>query len=293
MAGEPQRICRVGAMLGEGPCWDPTGDRLWFVDIKGRMAHRFDPATGTLAGWPAPAEIGWLIPDGAGGLLAGLQGRIARFDPASGSFTTLHDIEPRLPGNRLNDAATDRDGAVWFGTMDNDEASATGRLYRLEADGPRDGGLPPVVITNGPAFAPDGRTLYHTDTLGGVIHAVPVDADGTLGTPRPFATIDPADGYPDGPSVDSAGNVWTGLFGGWGVRCYAPDGSLLETVRFPVANVTKIAFGGADLRTAYATTARKGLDEAALAAQPDAGDLFAFRVEIPGLPAMPARAITR
>jgi sugar lactone lactonase YvrE len=68
------------------------------------------------------------------------------------------------------------------------------------------------------------------------------------------------------------------------VRRYAPDGTLLETVKLPVSNVTKIAFGGPDLKTAYVTTARKGLDAAALAAQPEAGDLFAFDVEVPGLP---------
>ena len=53
---------------------------------------------------------------------------------------------------------------------------------------------------------------------------------------------------------------------------------------FPVANVTKIAFGGSDLTTVYATTANKGLDAAALAKQPLAGGLFRFRVGTPGLP---------
>jgi sugar lactone lactonase YvrE len=43
---------------------------------------------------------------------------------------------------------------------------------------------------------------------------------------------------------------------------------------FPVANITKIAFGGPDLRTAYATTAAKGLSEER-AAQPWRA-LFAF-----------------
>ena len=81
---------------------------------------------------------------------------------------------------------------------------------------------------------------------------------------RVFVEIEEGAGYPDGPTVDSEGCLWTGLFGGWGVRRYAPDGRLLQTVRFPVANVTKIAFGGDDLTTAYATTAAKGLDAAAL-----------------------------
>ena len=54
-------------------------------------------------------------------------------------------------------------------------------------------------------------------------------------------------------------------------------------MEFPVANVTKIAFGGPDLTTVYATTARKGLSADELAAQPHAGDLFTFAVDVPGL----------
>jgi len=59
-------------------------------------------------------------------------------------------------------------------------------------------------------------------------------------------------------------------------------------VRFPCANITKLAFGGDDLRTVYATSARQGLDQAALEKQPDAGDLFAFRAEVAGIAVIPA-----
>ena len=207
-----------------------------------------------------------------------------RFDPGRGGFSRHAVPAPHPPTNRLNDAACDADGRIWFGTMDDGERDVSGRLFRHHGGRTLDTGLPAVAITNGPAFAPDGRTLYHTDTLDRVIHAVPIAADGTLGTPRVFAAIEDGAGYPDGSSVDSAGNVWIGLFGGWAARCYTPGGELVHTVRFPTANVTKIAFGGPRLTTAYATTARKGLDADALAAQPDAGNVFAFPVDIPGQP---------
>lgn len=51
-----------------------------------------------------------------------------------------------------------------------------------------------------------------------------------------------------------------GLWGGRAARRYAPDGALVDEVRFPCANVTKLAFGSPDLRTAFATTATLGLD---------------------------------
>jgi len=284
VAGAPYRVASVGATLGEGPVWVGREDALWFVDIKAPRIHRFEPISGDLQSWDAPSQVGWVLPEQGGGFIVGMQRGVERFDPATGGFTPLHAPEAHLPGNRLNDATTDGRGRILFGSMDDSEGDLTGRVYVLDESGVADTGLPPVSITNGPAVSPDGRTLYHTDTLGKVIHAVEINDDGSLGAMRVFATIEEGAGYPDGPVVDSEGCVWTGMFFGWGVRRYAPDGTLLETVKLPVSNVTKIAFGGPDLKTAYVTTARKGLDADALAAQPEAGDLFAFEVEVPGLP---------
>lgn len=277
-------VLPVGATLGEGPTWIARDAALWFVDIKQHLIHRFDPASGEHRWWQAPGQVGWVFPGDDGLLVAGLQGGIARFDPASGCFTILATPEADRPGNRLNDATVDAAGRIWFGSMDDGEEAATGRVYVYDRAQVRNSGLAPVPITNGPAIAPDGRTLYHTDTLGRVIHAAPLHDDGSLGDARVFATIDPADGWPDGCTVDAEGGLWTGLWGGWRARRYAPDGAVEREVRLPVANVTKVAFGGPGLATAYATSARKGLDAAALAEQPHAGDLFAFEPGVAGLP---------
>nr|WP_295660578.1 SMP-30/gluconolactonase/LRE family protein [Polymorphobacter sp.] len=287
-SGRPELACRVGAELGEGPVWVEREQALWFVDIKRDHVHRFDPVDASLTNLKVAAQPGWILPISGGGFAVGMQHGIERFDPADGSFASIAVPEPDRPGNRLNDATTDRHGRIWFGSMDDAETVPSGALYRLDADGVVHAGLPEVTITNGPAFSPDGRTLYHTDTLGRTIHAVEVNDDGSLGTARPFVEIEAGAGYPDGPVVDSAGCVWTGLFGGWATRRYASDGRLIETIRLPTANVTKIAFGGADLKTVYVTTARKGLDAAALAAQPEAGDLFAFTADVAGIPATEA-----
>jgi xylono-1,5-lactonase len=140
------------------------------------------------------------------------------------------------------------------------------------------------VITNGPAFSPDNRVAYHTDTLDRVIHAFDVDASGRLGPRREFVRIERPGAYPDGPAVDAEGCVWTGLFGGWGLQRYSPAGEPLERIEFPCANITKPAFGGPDLKTLYVTTAWKGLSAAERKAQPLAGGLFRVEVDVPGLP---------
>ncbi|WP_426257405.1 SMP-30/gluconolactonase/LRE family protein [Sphingomonas sp. DC1600-2] len=283
MASAPVSIAPLGATLGEGPMWDVATQTLWCVDIKRHLVFRFDPATEALSSWTAPGEVGWVLPRAGGGMVVGVQSGLYGFGPAEGRFTPLIDPEPHMPGNRLNDATTDAAGRIWFGSMDNGEQAESGRLYRHDHRGCADAGLAPVAITNGPAISPDGTTLYHTDTLGRTVWQVPIRDDGTLGDPTPFVEIAAGEGHPDGSTTDAEGGVWVALFGGWGVRHYDPAGTLIETVRFPVANITKIAFGGADLRTAYATTARKGLSAAQLAEQPEAGNLFAFDPGVTGM----------
>ena len=280
----PRSVLAVQATLGEGPVWVEREQALWFVDIKNHKVHRFDPASGDHKSYDAPCQVGWVLPSDDGKFIAGLQQGLASFDPATGAFDLIHSPEAATPGNRLNDATVDAQGRIWFGSMDDGEECDSGRLYCFEQGRVRDSGMPPVCITNGPAVSPDGRTLYHTDTLGRVIHKVPVNDDGTLGAPSVFATIDEADGWPDGSVCDAEGHVWIGLWGGWRARRYAPNGEIVAEVRLPASNITKIAFGGSDLCTAYATSARKGLDDAALASQPMAGNVFAFEVDVPGLP---------
>ena len=277
-------VLPVGATLGEGPVW--VDGAVWFVDIKGRKVHRFDPAAGATRTWDAPDQVGWVWPYADGGFLAGLRTGVHRFDPLTEAFTLLVTVEPALPGNRLNDATADPAGRLWFGSMDDAEQAPTGYIYHAGARGiARVAGG--VAITNGPAVSPDGATLYHNDTGGGVIYASTIGNDGALSDTRVFARVDPADGHPDGPTVDAQGYLWVGLYGGWGVRRYSPAGELVDFVRFPAANVTKIAFGGDDLATAYATTATKGLSAEERAAQPLAGNLFAFDPGVCGLPAAP------
>jgi len=280
---EVRSVLPVQATLGEGPVWVAREQALWFVDIKNHRIHRFHPESGDHRSYEAPCQVGWVLPADNGKFLAGLQQGLAIFDPGTGAFDVIATPEAHRPGNRLNDAAVDAQGRVWFGSMDDGEEAESGQLYCFDKGEVRASGLPPVCITNGPAVSPDGRTLYHTDTLGRVIHKVAIRDDGTVGAAQVFATIDEADGWPDGSVCDSEGCVWIGLWGGWRARRYSPDGEILAEVRLPAANITKIAFGGTDLCTIYATSARKGLDAAALDGQPLAGNVFAFDVDVPGL----------
>lgn len=281
---EPVSVWQLGGPLLEGPVWVTRDQALWFTDIKRHKVYRYDPATGAKASWDAPDQVGFVLPIEGGGFVAGLKNGLARFDERDGSFTPMTDPEPEFPNNRLNDGTVDPSGRLWFGTMDDSEAEATGRIYRLAADGTCEAESGLHSITNGPALSPDGRTLYHTDTLGGQIYACDVSAEGRLSNRRLFAEIPNSEGYPDGPTVDAEGCVWTGLYKGWSARRYSPAGELIETVEFPASAITKIAFGGPNLTTVYATTAAKHLAPGDFEKEPRSGDLFSFEVSVPGLP---------
>ena len=278
---QPECIWPLGATLGEGPVWHAENNALYFVDIKQHKVHRCGEDGGLRQSWSLPGEVGFALPMRGGDFVCGLPGQLMRFSFDSGALDLLHEVEGDLPGNRLNDGYIDRHGALWFGSMDNAEVAASGSLYRALRKGqPRrkDKGY---VITNGPACSPDGRTFYHTDTLEKTIYAFDVDDAGHLSNKRVFVRI-AGEGYPDGTTVDSDGAVWIALFAGARIERYSGAGELIDTVPMPCSNITKIAFGGHDLRTVFVTTARKGLSEEELAAQPLAGGVFRFRVPTPG-----------
>jgi sugar lactone lactonase YvrE len=280
--GTPECAWAVGAELGEGPVWHAGERAVYFVDIKQSQIHRYAPSTGERATWTALAAPGFLVHHAGGGFICGLKDGLYRFDSRSGGFSRILEVEPHLPGNRLNDGFVDAGGYLWFGSMDDWEAQPTGTLYRVGDHGEAEARDQDYVITNGPTMSPDGATLYHGDTLRRVVYSFDVDAAGQLTRKRPFARIE-GSGYPDGMAVDAEGFVWVALFGGARIERYAPDGRLVGQIPFPCANVTKLAFGGDDLRTVFATTARKGLSPDALSRQPLAGGLFTFRADVPGL----------
>lgn len=284
MAAEPKVVWELEAELGEGPVWVHRDRALWFVDIKTQQVHRYDPASDERSSWKAPEQVGFVFPAERGGFVAGLASGLYHFDERTGVFDLIAKVETDKPDNRLNDGVVDPEGRLWFGTMDNKEKAKSGAFYCFADGEVRPTGIDGIAITNGPAVSPDGRILYFVDTLRGTIEAADIRGDGSLGERRPFVKIDPKHGHPDGPTVDSEGCVWIALYAGWEARRYSPGGELVDTVRFPVANITKLAFGGDGLRTAFATTARQLLKPEDIAKQPEIGDLFAFAAEVAGAP---------
>lgn len=284
IAAEVREVLDPQSKLGEGALWDAERGVVWFVDIKRHRVWHFDPVTGSNAFAEAHDQVGWALPAEGGLLLCGLKDGLYTFDPETQRFEKLAAVPGEPAGNRLNDACTDPWGRVWFGTMDDSEEAKSGRFYVFDRGAIRPAGPSGISITNGPTVSGSGDRIYFTDTLGKKIMVADLGPSG-LGEARLFADTGALfpDAYPDGPIVDAEDHVWTGLYLGGRVARFSPDGKLAGTVTLPARDITKMTLGGADLKTAYVTTATKNMDEAAFKQFPSAGKLLSFASPVAGV----------
>ncbi|MFW6253204.1 MAG: SMP-30/gluconolactonase/LRE family protein, partial [bacterium] len=174
------------------------------------------------------------------------------------------------------------------GTMGRHGEAGLGSLYRLDANGSVTQILSGADISNGIVWSPDKRFMYWTDTLKGVIYAFDYDdVSGRVSNRRVAFKLDPADGLPDGMTIDAEGMLWVACWeGGKVIRVDPEAGTKRAEVKLPASRVTSCAFGGADLDRLYITTARMALSDAELTKQPDAGSLFVCEPGVRGIPAV-------
>ncbi len=277
------------ATLGEGPVWVARENSVYWVDIKSNslFCHSLDGSS-VQQTWQLPEQLTSLVPRKGGGFIGTTRHSFATVvinQARSEVFLSMIDSPtPEASHNRFNDGKTDPAGRFWAGSMDDDEQLATGHLYYLDHNRKVTLKDSDYIITNGPAFSPDGSTMYHTDTLSKLIYSFDLSPEGDTTNKKEFIRLSGDEGYPDGMTVDSEGCLWVCLFDGWGINRYSPDGQLIDFIDMPVANITSCTFAGKNLDQLFITTATKGLSKQALIDQPLAGGLFHYQPGVTGLP---------
>lgn len=264
------------AFHAEGPVWAGAWGGLRWVDMLAGDVLAL-AADGSVTRRHVGEVAAALRPRAGGGAVIAVERGFALEAPG-GELTRLPEVWAD-PGVRMNDGACDPDGRFLCGSMAYDARPGAGSLHRLDPDGTVSLVFAGVTISNGLDWSPDGAVAYYVDTPTGRVDA----CDPDLGGRRPFAKIDPADGSPDGLTVDAEGGVWVALYGGAAVRRYTATGALDAVVELPVTNVTACTFGGERLDRLFITTSRENLPEGA---EPAAGSVFTCT---PGLPGRPAR----
>lgn len=277
----------VRAELGECPQWSVEEQALYFVDIKGKALQCFKPATGEHRTMIMPEEIGCYGFRKDGAFIAGFRSGIWLLDADGKPEAKLADNPEDQRTSRFNDGRIDPAGRFLAGTIDEPKDGGRAHLYRYDKRGLAAiaGGL---LTSNGVAFSPDGRILYHSDTPTFTVWRYAYDpATGEATDKTLFVRLEPTEtdrGRPDGAAVDQEGCYWTALFEGGRIQRYAPDGRLLAEYPVPARCPTMVCFGGPDLKTLYVTSARTGRSEEELADLPHSGSLFSMPVDVPGQP---------
>jgi sugar lactone lactonase YvrE len=282
--------------LGEGARWDGAGRRLLWVDVPaGRLfgAEFRDGRLVTSVTHQVPGYLTAVAPlDGlaAGWIIAAHEG-FAHL-AADGTLTVLAEPEARKDGRvRMNDGACDPAGRFWAGSMAYDATPGAGSLYRYDGDGRCSQILAGVSISNGLGWSPDGTRMYYADSSTQAISVFDYDvASAAIANRRPLATVDPADGVPDGLCVDCEGHLWVAIWGAGQVRRYRPDGTQAAVVEVAARQPSSCALGGPQGRHLFITTARVGLPKETLATEPDTGRVFVTEVAVPGPPVQPCSA---
>lgn len=271
-------------VLGEGALWCPLEQRLWWIDISNPSLWCREHRTQRVEHWTLPKPPGSFALRHDGSFLFAFRNGLATLAKPGAEPTWIDAPGLALGDERFNDGKVDRAGRFWSGTLDRKLASPIGQLYRVEP-GWRVSALDRgFTISNGIGWSPDDRTMYFTDTPSRRIYRYDFDAArGRVSNRSVFVEVEPGHGGPDGMTVDAEGYVWSAQFDRWCVNRYAPDGMLQRSVRLPVQRPTTCMFGGPDLRTLFITTARMDLSESALAAQPQAGGVFALDPGVRGI----------
>lgn len=266
----------AAAILGECPLWSERRQRLLWVDTQGRTLNFFDPRTGGNESWPMPDDVGMVAERADGKLLVALGCDLALVEDDR-TISRLGTAPHGRPGYRLNDGRVDDAGRLWIGLMDGAIGEGTGKLYRVDPDGRWAMMDENYTLINGLDWSPDRRTLYVTDSRAPCIYAFDTDPlMGSISNRRVFANFADGDGFPDGLLVDPDGTVWSTLFDGGAIRCFAPDGNVLRNLALPAPRPTSCTFGPDGLL--YVTTARLGLDTPALDRFPASGALLRCRI---------------
>jgi L-arabinonolactonase len=282
----------AGCAVGESPLWDARRQCLWWVDAGDGAIWQADLG-GTpprrMRFEPAPS---FLALTGRGTLcVAAGRGWIA-FDPETGVRAELRCPEDAPSQDwRLNDGVVDAYGRIWTGSIGVPRSDRTfGALYRFDEEGAHMV-ADDLLTQNGLAVSPDGMTLYLADShpSRAVIWAYDFElSEGHLSRRRVFHACD--GGRPDGAAMDVEGGYWFALIDGGQILRLDRAGRITHRVSVPVSRPTNVCFGGPDMTRCFVTSMRTGLDDAALAQQPEAGGVFSFEAPIAGAPVPEAGA---
>ena len=253
---------------------------------------RYDPKTGEVSEYFNEAiNTNGLCFDAQGNLYGCQQGRrrIARFDAATNTATSLPHLLDGKRHNNPNDLVVDKSGRIWLtdpysgigdsGPMELDHMS----VLRLDPKGndqwelvraTTDISRPNGILISGTRRRCTSRRAITAQTAAGSCERIPSTMTGRWVstrrcTPSASTAAQPTEMHGvkgegvqrgvDGMTLDEDGNIvvcagWEAAGPGPMIYVFSPTGRVLETHPMRVDRPTNCCFGDADMRTLYVTT---------------------------------------
>jgi sugar lactone lactonase YvrE len=251
-----QPVSHYAAVLGESPVWCPNSESVWWVDCEGRKLINTDVLGGEHI-WSTPETIGFVVL-AFGRIIVGLETGLFAFDQSSERFEKVMALDE--PDMRFNDAAVGF-GHIWASTMHIGVEEPVGCVLRIGSDYKAVQCLSGYRRPNGLAVDVKRHRLYVSDSHPAMSSIETADIDPAsyeISIAQPFGGGSLRPGRPDGAALGADGRYWIARVDAGLLDIHAPDGALVGTIRVPVPEPTKIAFGGADMRTLFLTSKSKG-----------------------------------
>lgn len=257
--------------FGEGPVWCPDDGTIVCTSVSDGALFRVDPASGACeriavtGGGPNGAALatdGGFVVTQNGGLDFAAVGLFDDPPPYRPAQSGLQRVEPDGTVSYLtpdvlrapNDLVVAPDGTIFFTDPPPWPlpADALGRVWALRTDGSLDLVAEALWYPNGIGIEDDGTVVVVENGLMGRPHFGLVRLRS--GEPPDLFTPRTGDGF----CLDADGRFY--VAGGiHGVTVLERDGTVVEVLELPGEGVTtNCCFGGADLRTLFATDAVPG-----------------------------------
>jgi len=270
--------------VGEGPVWDEAEQALYYIDILEKRVLRWHPASGSHRTWDVPAMIGSMALREGGGAIVALPDGIHALDFDTGAVTPFALFDPPDPAVQLADGKVDHAGQFVFGTSHRQAKEPVGGLWSLGTNGRiarLDEGL---ILGNGPCFSPDGRTLYHADSMRQTIYAYDYHLPtGAASNRRVFFDSTAYGPIPDGATIDAAGAMWVAICEGGVVLRLSPAGEVTRVIEMPTRLPASCMFFGPDLDRLFVPS----IDPSFLGREPDEADGWCYVVDGLGVRGLP------
>lgn len=277
-------VTDIKAELGEGPLWSAQEQSIYWIDVTQRKVFRHNLPTKKTEQFTVSGMPGCIGLRKGGGIIAAFRTGPALISLETGEETKIPSMID-FGKERFNDGKCDRRGRFFAGTMDKTMKEAIGGLYRIDTDRSVTKVAGGIRLSNGMAWSPDDRVLYHNDSRPGYVYAYDYDIETGIPSNRRVHIDLSSTGYhPDGCTVDAEGYLWLAEVNSGRVGRYAPDGRRVSGIELPTSRVSSVMFGGRNLDMLFITTMSYNLTPEQAAAQSLAGRLFVAHPGVKGLP---------